>query len=219
MNAEAATVAAPAKPLLRGVLHQIACGIAFVAGVILVATTHSTRGRIAAAIYTGSLTVLFGTSALYHRIHWAPVARARMRRLDHSAIFVLIAGTYTPFGMLLPPTAGKHLLLMAWGGAALGVLRAVFWVGAPKVVVAAFYVALGWAILPFLSDLKLVVDGHQMALLTAGGLTYTVGAVVYAVKKPDPWPTAFGYHELFHALTLVASGCHLVAVVGAARAL
>ena len=218
-DAVADTVVAPAKPRLRGVLHQIACGVALVAGVVLVAVTSSVRGRIAAAIYMGSLTVLFGTSALYHRITWAPVARARMRRLDHSAIFVLIAGTYTPFGMLLPSPAGTHLLLMAWIGAGLGVVRAVFWVRAPKVVVAGLYVALGWAILPFLSDLGHAVDRQQMVLLAAGGLIYTVGAVVYALKKPNLYPAVFGYHELFHALTLVASGCHLVAVVCAVRTL
>jgi hemolysin III len=206
-----------AKPLLRGVSHQIACGVALVAGALLVAHAPSRRGALAAAVYASSLCTLFGVSALYHRRSWSLAARPWMRRIDHSAIFLLIAGTYTPFTMLLPPEVGRTLLAVAWVGAGAGMLQAILWVRAPKVLIAVLYLALGWVIVPFLPSLGQVVAAREMALLTAGGICYSVGAIVYALRRPDPAPAVFGYHELFHALTIVASVCHFTAVVDAVR--
>ncbi len=206
-----------AKPRLRGVLHELACALALLAGMALVASAPSARGRLAAALYSASLVVLFGTSALYHRVTWAPGPRAWMRRLDHSAIFVLIAGSYVPFGMLLPPAAGHRLLAVVGCGAALGIVQSLAWVHAPKPLVAVAYVVLGWVVVPFLPALRQVVDAQQIALLAAGGIIYSLGAVVYATRRPDPAPRVFGYHEVFHALTIVAAACHFAAVVQVVR--
>ncbi len=209
--------APPPKPLLRGVSHQAACGVALIAGILLLAWAPTRRGQLAAAIYAASLVTLFGSSALYHRRHWSPPARARMRRLDHSAIFFLIAGTYTPFAMLLPPTAERHLLTTVYIGAALGIIQTLLWVHAPKALVAALYLALGWVVVPFIAALRPVVDARQILLLAAGGAAYSGGAIIYALRRPDPAPSVFGYHELFHALTIVASICHFAAVIDAIR--
>jgi len=210
-------VAAKVKPRLRGVLHEVACIASLVAGGVLVANTASARGRLAAALYSASLVTLFGVSALYHRPTWKPAARAWMRRLDHSAIFVLIAGTYLPFGMLLPPAPGHRLLTIVGTSAALGILQSILWVRAPKPLIACIYVSLGWIIVPFLPELRRITDMRQIALLAIGGFIYSLGAVVYAVRKPDPAPAVFGYHEVFHALTIVAAACHLIAVIDAVQ--
>jgi len=201
------------KPRWRGVIHQVASGVALVAGALLVAWAPSRRGAVAAAIYSASLTFLFSVSALYHRRTWSPRARPWMRRLDHSAIFVLIAGTYSPFCMRLPPAHERTLLLVVWGGAALGIVQSMVWVRAPKVVIAAIYVALGWCVLPFFHSMRQVISARELWLLAAGGVAYSAGAIVYALRRPDPSPAVFGYHEIFHALTIVASGCHFAAVI------
>ena len=203
------------KPRLRGVLHAIASLVALVAGGVLIACTASARGRLAAGLYSASLVTLFGVSAGYHIPTWTPRARAWMRRLDHSAIFVLIAGTYLPFGMLLPPASGHKLLTIVGTSAALGILQSILWVQAPKPLIACIYVALGWIMVPFLPALRLITDGKQLALLCVGGGIYSLGAVVYAARKPDPAPAVFGYHEVFHALTIVAAACHFIAVIDA----
>jgi len=206
-----------AKPLLRGVLHQIACGLAFVAGVLLVAVAPSARGRLAAAIYAASLVTLFGVSALYHRPTWSPPARAWMRRLDHSAIFVLIAGTYVPFAMLLPAPADRRMLTLVWACAGLGIAQSIFWVRAPKGLVVALCIAFGWLIVPYLRALQEVTELRQLLLLAAGGIIYSVGGLIYARRWPDPAPRVFGYHEVFHALTILAAVVHFIAVVAAVR--
>ncbi len=203
------------KPLLRGVSHQVAAGVALLAGIFLVRSAATGRGALAAAIYAGSLTALFTISAAYHRPNWSPEARARMRRLDHSAIFLLIAGTYTPFCFLLDSPSGRTLLAVVWCGATLGMLRAIFWVHAPKLFIAASYLALGWVVIPWWPSLREVFTRREVMLLAVGGAAYSTGAVVYALRKPDPSPTVFGYHEIFHALVIVAAGCHFAAVMEA----
>ena len=213
------TPPARSKPLLRGVSHEVAAFAAIVGWFLLARAASSPRAVVAVGVYGASLTVLFAVSALYHRPTWSPRGRAIMRRLDHSAIFLLIAGTYTPLCMLLGGRRGMLLLAAVWGGALLGVLRALLWPHAPRAVPAALAVALGWVVVAVLPALHAAVGNVPMALLVAGGGAYTVGAVVYAVKRPDPMPTVFGYHEVFHALVVVAAGCHYAVVASTARAI
>ena len=207
------------KPLLRGVSHEIAAGVALLAWIALAALAPSARGRAAANVYGASLFALFAVSALYHRPTWAPRARLWMRRLDHSAIFLLIAGTYTPFCLLVGGGRGSALLAAVWSGAALGVVQSVAWPRAPKPLLAIVYVALGWMVLPLLPALRAALGPGALALLAAGGLVYTAGAVVYASGRPDPFPRVFGYHEVFHAMVIVAAALHFAVAALAIRAL
>ena len=207
------------KPLLRGVSHELAAGVALAAWIALGHVAQGPRARLAANVYGASLFTLFAVSALYHRATWAPRARLLVRRLDHAAIFFLIAGTYTPFCLLLGGARGDALLALVWAGAALGVVREIVWVRAPKALVAALYVALGWVILPVLPALRALLGGGGVALLAAGGVLYSAGAVVYAMRRPDPFPRVFGYHEVFHALTIAAAGLHFAVAARAALAL
>lgn len=209
-----APVADAGKPLLRGVSHQVSFFVALAAGVLVVWLAPHDVARVGVAVYMASLTVLFGVSALYHRPTWRPKARAVMRRLDHASIFVLIAGTSTPFALTLPDPARSSFLIIAWAGAALGVLRAFFWIGAPKALVAVLAIALGWASLPFLPQLRETVGLATVLWIGVGGVLYSAGAAVYALKRPNPWPRVFGYHEIFHALVILAAACHFVGVVG-----
>lgn len=209
----------PLKPLLRGVSHQIAFFVALAGTVgLLIYAIHIRNSGVpdrplwGVAVYGASLCGLFGTSALYHRIPWQPAAEAWMRRLDHSAIFALIAGTFTPLALRLGAGAVSALSLI-WGGALLGMLQACFWKSAPRYLIALLAVALGWSMLPYLVQLHPLVGSGSLALVGVGGVLYSVGAVVYARKRPDPSPHIFGYHEVFHALTIVAALCHFVAVV------
>lgn len=204
----------PVKPLLRGVLHEAAAWYALGAGSVLVATASSARAAIAAAIYSLSLVLLFAVSAIYHRVHWtAARTRAWMRRADHASIFVLIAGTYTPVALLgIGGEDGRRLLIAIWIGAAVGVTLSLAWVTAPKALIAALAVAVGWMITPYFAEVKRFLGAHVWLIL-AGGIAYTVGAVVYALKRPDPWPRVFGYHEVFHALTLVGALLHFATIV------
>jgi hemolysin III len=142
-----------------------------------------------------------------------------VRRLDHSAIFLLIAGTYTPFCLLLPAATGLPLLALVWGGAAAGIVQSIAWGRAPKALAAAIYVVLGWVIVPVLPALRAELGAGAVTLLAAGGATYSVGAIVYATRRPDPLPKVFGYHEVFHALVIVAAACHFVVATAAVRAL
>ena len=203
------------KPKLRGVSHQIAFFAALAAGVLLAASARDRLGMAVAAIYGASLATQFGVSALYHRPHWQPRARGWMRRLDHSAIFVLIAGTFTPFCVSLGD-GGALGLRLVWGGAALGIAQSLFWVHAPKPLVAVLAVALSWAMTPILWR---AAGGTGFALLIGGGILYSAGAVVYSLKRPDPIPAVFGYHEVFHAFVIAASICHFAAVAPVVRAL
>jgi hemolysin III len=202
------------KPRLRGVSHQWAFFVSVLTGLALVAAAPSGEPRLAAAIYAASVAALFGTSALYHRVTWASAAARRwMRRLDHSMIFVLIAGTYTPFALLaLDGALATAILVAVWTGAAAGIAMKLAWIDAPKWVVALTYVALGWVVVAAFPDLYDALGLTATAMVAAGGLLYTLGAVVYALKRPDPAPAVFGYHEIFHVLVIVAAALQYAVV-------
>ncbi|HEY2072487.1 MAG TPA: hemolysin III family protein [Gaiellaceae bacterium] len=201
------------RPRLRGVLHQIGFVVACLVGIVLVADLEGKR-LVAAAVFAASAIAMLGASALYHRVTWRSVAtRLRMRRVDHAGIYVLIAGTYTPVGLLSMHGWLQHVVLaVVWSGAAAAILTKVFWVGAPKWLSAVFGVALGWVGVAAMPQLAHSAGAAAVVLLSVGGLAYTAGAVVYARRRPDPVPAVFGYHELFHALTLVALACQYVAI-------
>ena len=202
-------------PRLRGVLHQVAFFIAAAAGVALVA---STGWQWPLAVYAASLALMLGTSAAYHRGSWSPRVRRWWQRADHAAIFVFIAGSYTPLcALALPPWPGHALLVAVWLGAGLGVARALAWPSAPRWVVAGLYVALGWAMVVALPAVVHATGVPLAAVILAGGALYTVGAAIYAAGWPDPWPRTFGYHEVFHALTIAAAIVHFGALATLAR--
>lgn len=203
------------RPKLRGVSHQWAAVVAVVAGALLVWSAPSGRATAVAIVYAVSLVGLFGVSATYHRITWRPNVRRWMRRLDHSMIYVFIAGTCTPVALLVVGgTLGTVLLSIAWGGALLGVALNLAWIDAPRMLKAMGYVALGWVGIIALPKIVSVLGFWPTALFLLGGLFYTVGAVVYARRRPDPVPRIFGYHEVFHALVILAAAAHFVAVAG-----
>ena len=212
-------ISAPSKPLLRGVLHEVAAFVAAVAGTILVLIASGARARFGALIYGVSLVTLLAVSALYHRRNWSEKGRAVMRRLDHSAIFLLIAGTYTPLSFLLGSRSGWIFLGIVWAGALLGIVMSIAWVRAPKALVALVCVLLGWAAVPLLPALKAALGTGAVVLLAAGGVVYSLGAAVYALRRPDPFPNVFGYHEIFHALVIAAAVCHFAVVARAVSAL
>jgi hemolysin III len=203
-----------AKPRLRGVSHQWAFFVSCALGAALVVFAPAGTPRLAAAIYAFSVAALFGVSALYHRITWASAAARRwMRRLDHSAIFVLIAGTYTPFALLvLDGPIATVILVVVWAGALGGILLKLVWIDAPKLLTAIVYIALGWVAVAAFPDLIDELGLTGTALVVAGGLLYTAGALVYASRRPDPVPTVFGYHEVFHALVIVAAALQYAVV-------
>jgi hemolysin III len=195
------------KPRFRGVTHEWAFFVSLPLGLGLVISAPSGRAALAAGIYALSVALLFGASALYHRITWASAAARRwMRRVDHSMIFVLIAGTYTPFALLvLDGDLATVILVVVWAGALAGIFMKLVWIDAPKTLVAILYLALGWvavAAFPSMLD-ELGITGA--ALVVVGGLLYTAGALVYAFQRPNPAPTVFGYHEVFHALVILAA--------------
>ncbi len=203
---------APLVPHLRGWLHAIMAPIAVECGIVLVAFSPS-EYRGAAALYSATAILLFGTSAVYHRFSWSPRTKVTLKRLDHSNIFLIIAGSYTPFAVvLLPPDQARTLLLLVWGGALAGVLFRVFWVGAPRWLYTPIYIALGWVALFYLPAFWAEGGAAVVILLAAGGLFYSAGGVVYALKRPNPSPTWFGFHEVFHALTLLGFITQYVAV-------
>lgn len=202
-----------ARPRLRGVSHQYAFFAALAFGALLVAGASGASERAAAAVFAGALAAMFGVSALYHRVTWRPRTRRWMRRLDHAAIFLLIAGTYTPFGLLALSGAWRWTVLpIVWGGALAAIVLKLAWVDGPKWLTAALGIALGWAGVVALPQLVEHAGWAGIALLGAGGLLYTGGAVVYAMRRPDPVPAVFGYHELFHALVIAAAACQYAAV-------
>ena len=204
-----------ARPRLRGVSHQGAFVAALAAGPVLLALTG---GRWSVAIYVASLLTMLGVSAAYHRGAWSARARRLWQRADHAAIFVFIAGTYTPMCVLaMPGFDGRFLLTAIWLGAGLGVLRALAWPGAPRWVSAALYIAVGWTMALAMPAVLRATGPGLLAVILAGGVCYTVGAIIYALRWPDPWPRSFGYHEVFHALTLIAVALHFGAVLAIAR--
>jgi hemolysin III len=207
------------KPRLRGVSHEIAAYLSAPAVALLVAGTSGGTARVGALTYGASLLTLFAVSATYHRPNWSPAARRILWRLDHSAIFVLIAGTYTPIGLLVGAGAGYAMLTAVWAGAIGGIVLSVAWVTAPKRLMAALYVLLGWIAIAALPALFRALGGPALALLLAGGLLYTGGAIIYATRRPDPFPTVFGFHEIFHLCVVAAAACHYVVVALALGAL
>lgn len=204
---------AAVRPRLRGWLHTGIFPLAVIAGTVLVVVAPSPAGRITGAIYTTTAALLFGVSALYHRGHWSPRARALLRRLDHANIFLIIAGTYTPFTILLLENRDARILLtLVWVGALAGVAFRVFWLSAPRWLYVPIYVGLGWAAMFWLPAFGARGGAAVLALIITGGLLYSVGAVIYALKRPDPAPRWFGFHELFHACTLAGFASHHVGV-------
>jgi len=213
IEGSSAAVPPKVKPRLRGVLHEAAFFVALVVGVLLVIYADGTRASLAAAVFAGSVVAMLGASALYHRVTWSVRARPWMRRLDHAGIYLLIAGTYTPVGLLtLRGTLREVVLAVVWVGAAAAILMKFVWVGAPKWLSAVTGIVLGWAGVAAMPQVARHAGVAAVVLLGVGGLAYTVGAVVYARRRPDPVPAVFGYHELFHALTLVAVTCQYVAI-------
>jgi hemolysin III len=203
----------PLKPRLRGHLHQWAAATFFVAGVVLIALAHGSRARFAAIVYAIAVCLLFGTSALYHRRTWQPKAKAIMRRLDHSMILVLIAGTYTPFALLLlHGSTGTAVLAVAWGGALAGITLRMLWLSAPRWAVIPPYLLVGWIAVFVMPELLHAGGVATLVLVAGGGLIYSLGAVVYATKRPDPWPKTFGYHEVFHLMTILAGVMMYIAI-------
>ncbi len=210
------TVVAAVKPHLRGWLHAGMVPLALAAGIVLIALAPTTSSRIAATVFSVSAWLLFGTSAVYHRGNWSPRVAGVLKRMDHSNIFLIIAGTYTPISLLLPRDQARTMLIIVWTGAIAGVLFRVFWVGAPRWLYTPVYAALGWVAVGYLGDFLRTGGVAVTALLLGGGLLYTAGAVVYGTKRPNPSPRWFGFHEIFHVLTVVGFGCHYAAVLIAA---
>jgi hemolysin III len=205
------------KPRARGWIHVYSAFVAAVAGLALVLVSwiwDSTRAGIATLIYAVTIVGMFAVSGAYHRVHWkTESAHKWMKRLDHSMIFVFIAGSYTPFALLaLPERDGWLLFWIVWGGAVAGVVLKMFWPSAPRWVGVPLYLLLGWVAVWFIGPIAQGAGTPAVVLLIVGGVLYSVGGVLYAVKWPDPWPTTFGHHEFFHACTAVAALCHYVAM-------
>jgi hemolysin III len=203
------------RPLLRGVTHAVAFWVALVAGALLFVLAPTGTARVAAAVYGFGLCALFAASSTYHRWRWNPRWRPLLRRVDHSTIFVFIAASYTPVALLVMHGTLRWAILAAvWTGAIAGVVLSVAWITAPRVLSAACYLALGWVAVIAMPQLVSRLDVAPLVLLGAGGLLYTLGAIVYATKRPDPWPRTFGFHEVFHALVIAAAAVQFVAMAG-----
>jgi hemolysin III len=201
------------KPKLRGWLHAATWPLAFFGFLVMLVVADDIKVRIGVAVFMVSALLLFGTSAVYHTGQWSEVAKGRLKRLDHANIFVLIAGSYTPFSLLLLDTQDAVILLsIVWGGTILGVLFRVFWIGAPRWLYVPIYIGLGWAAVFWLPEFAQNGSTAVLVLLATGGGLYTLGAVVYGFKKPDPWPAWFGFHEVFHTLTIAAFVVHYIGV-------
>ncbi|MDO8394632.1 MAG: hemolysin III family protein [Dietzia sp.] len=204
--------ALPEKPLLRGWIHAGTLPVAVVLGVVLTVLADGTALKWACAVFLATSSLLFGISALYHRRTWGPEATALLRRLDHSNIFLLIAGTYTPMTVAaLDPPASTILLVIVWTGALIGIAFRLFWLSAPRWLYVVLYIVLGWTAVWFAGDL---VEANLVgvALVVAGGVAYTGGAVVYGLKRPNPVPGVYGFHEVFHTCTVIAFACHWAAM-------
>ncbi|HEY7934047.1 MAG TPA: hemolysin III family protein [Solirubrobacteraceae bacterium] len=203
----------PVKPRLRGVSHEYAFFVSLGCGVALILAASDGKARLAASIYAVAVSALLGTSALYHRVTWRPQARRWMRRLDHSMIFVLIAGTYTPVALLaLKGSLASTILIVLWAGALGGVVFKLLWIDAPKWLLAGVYVTLGLVTAAVFGELPAAIGWLGVAGLATGGVLYVAGAIVYASGRPNPWPKVFGYHEVFHALVIAAAAMHYAVI-------
>lgn len=211
-DVETAGILPPVKPLLRGWLHLGTAPLALATGIVLTILTPSPY-RWTSVVFTMSSVVLFGMSALYHRGNWQPRVHALLRRFDHANIFLLIAGTYTPLSWVLLGNPTRYIVLgIVWIGAILGIVMKVSWMGAPRWLYVPLYIALGWVAIWFLPEFARRGSGAIVALIIAGGIAYTLGAVAYALKRPNPAPRWFGFHEIFHTGTVIGWVCHAVAV-------
>ena len=201
------------KPTWRGWIHAGTFPLAVAAGIVLISVAQGAPAKWASAVFMLTSMLLFGISALYHRFNWSPKTKVMLKRFDHANIFLLIAGTYTPLAVnALPPDKGMLLLTLVWIGAGLGIVFRVFWVHAPRWLYVALYILLGWAAMMYIVDL-FQANVATMVLVIIGGLAYTVGAVIYGLKKPNPIPGIFGFHEIFHTLTVLAFLCHWTAIL------
>ena len=207
-----ALVPALGKPRLRGVFHEFGFYVALGLGIPLALTADPGRARLSAIVFAACVALCFGASALYHRPTWSPPVRSRLARLDHAGVYLLIAGTYTPFGLLVLSTGwAVPVLTVVWAGVATAILLKVFWSSQPKQVSAAIGLTLGWVgVIAFSQLLKLPMTG--LLLVVLGGIAYSLGALAYAFRRPNPIPGVLGYHEVFHVLTLFAVGCQYAAI-------
>jgi hemolysin III len=207
-----ANLVAPA-PLLRGWLHLVCFFLSIPAGALLVLHASEGRARVGATIYAVGLTALFGVSAAYHRPRWTPKWRARLKRLDHGTIFVMIAGTYTPLCLVvLGGVVGTVMLVSVWAGAIAGVVLAAVGIAERRYIGGTCYVALGWVAVAAAPTLVQRLTGTELSLVIAGGVLYTVGVFILGAKRPDPFPRVFGYHEIWHVMVVVAAICHFIAI-------
>jgi len=208
------SVSADGRPLLRGWLHLVAVVVTVIAAPFVVSRAPTAGAAAALAIYMTSIAALFGVSAAFHRVRWSPAGRRRMRRADHATIFIAIAGTNTAVaGLALRGWAQILILSLVWGGAVVGIIVRQTWLDAPKWAVAVPYVVVGWCALAVLPQLLHALGGAGFGLLAAGGAFYTLGAIVYSLRKPNPAPGVFGYHEVFHACTVIGATLHFVVIV------
>jgi hemolysin III len=201
------------KPYLRGHFHQAAFFFSIGACWVLYLNAHGSKATLASFIYSFSLISLFGISSLYHRINWKPESRVWMRRLDHSAIYILIAGTSTPICMIaLSPLAGLKLLQLVWFAAIFGIIQSLIWISAPKWVSSVIYITVGCLVIPYSTELKIALSLKDFWFILLGGLSYIIGAIIYALKKPNPIPKIFGYHEIFHLLVIAGALFHFLVI-------
>ncbi|SDS38122.1 PAQR family membrane homeostasis protein TrhA [Agrococcus carbonis] len=208
-----AEAAVEQKPTWRGWIHAITAPLALIAGIVLVVVADGATATVSTAVFAASSLLLFGISAVYHRFHWQERTRVVLKRLDHANIFLLIAGTYTPIAMLtLPSPTDWILLTVIWAGALLGIAFRVFWLSAPRWLYVPIYLALGWAAVAFLGQIW-AANAATAVLVIVGGLAYSVGAVFYGLKKPNPFPRHFGFHEIFHVCTVIAFLCHWTGIL------
>ena len=216
----AADLVGQVKPKLRGWIHAGVAPFVLAAAIVLVALSPTTSARWANTVFGSSAVLLFCTSAVYHRGHWSPRVAGLLRRMDHTNIFLIIAGTYTPLAaLLLPHAQASTLLVVIWSGALVGLLMRIFWLGAPRWLYVPIYVALGWTAVWFMPRFWQTGGPAVVWLIIAGGVAYTLGAVVYGFKRPNPSPRWFGFHEIFHSLTVVGFTTHYIAVSLATYAL
>jgi hemolysin III len=211
MDAADVDAKAEVRPSWRGWIHAATFPVAIAAGIVLIVLAQGPAAKWSCAVFMATSLLLFGNSALYHRFDWGPKTKATLKRIDHANIVLLIAGTYTPIAVLALPTDQAVLLLsLVWGGAILAILFRVFWLGAPRWLYVAIYLLLGWAAVMYLPQLW-QASVAMVILVAIGGLLYTGGAIVYAMKRPNPWPGHFGFHEIFHVCTVLAFLCHWTA--------